>query len=140
MSAPKPLWIVAEDGTEYTERFARFLSGEFAFARGADFASVRALCERGGAAGLVLDLDFRRTPRALLVGDGDARVELQGIFILRALRERGVRLPAVLCADVDEAERRAALEKQLAPLSIAPSTESLPELARRLRALSRANR
>src|SRR5207237_1028493 len=96
-----------------------------------------ALAAAPGAQGLLLDLDFRRTDPARLVDEsGAARAqrgagerarlsEVQGILILRALRSRGVRLPALLCADLDDAERTERLQSDLAPLEIVPGSEGV---------------
>ena len=86
-------FLVCEDGSEYTDRFKRFLGAQFHFLRAGHFAEALALA--AGADALLLDLDFRRTPRELLVderGAPDRRgaTEVQGILILRALRSRGV--------------------------------------------------
>ena len=130
--------IVCEDGTEYVDRFRRFLGGEFDFVRAGSFAEALPLC--AGAGALLLDQDFRRTARELLVdGAGehsaDAVAEVQGILILRALRARGVLLPALLFADLDDAGRAGRLEGELSPLTVVPSTEGLSQIAQRLRAL-----
>lgn len=148
MSAP-PLLVVCEDGTEYRDRFERFLGGEFRFAPAQDLAAARAAC--ADAAALLLDLDFRRVPPGRLVGEdgrplapgtaaAEARrlAEVQGILILRALRAEGVALPALLFADLDDPDRAAGLERTLAPLAVLPSLEGLGAIAARLRALVRA--
>jgi hypothetical protein len=130
-------FLVCEDGSEYTERFQRFLGAEFQFARAGHFAEALALAPK--AAGLLLDLDFRRTPLSLLVDETGAPgrlSELQGILLLRALRSRGVKLPALLFADLDDAQRAARLEAELAPLQIVSSSEGLTQIANRLRAIS----
>jgi hypothetical protein len=129
--------VVCEDGSEYSERFRRFLGGEFEFVRAANFGE--ALAAVSGAQGLLLDLDFRRS--ALLVDESGApapraAADVQGILILRALRSRGVRLPALLFADLDDAQRVVRLESELAPLQIVSSSEGLPRIAERLRKLS----
>ena len=131
--------VVCEDGFEYVERFRRFVPG-FEFVRAGCFAEALLLAP--GAAALLLDQDFRRTPRDLLVDARGARSdealsEVQGILILRALRARAVALPALLFADLDDGARSARLERELSPLSIVPSTEGLPQIAARLRALRR---
>jgi hypothetical protein len=146
----KPLFIVCEDGTEYLERFERFLGGEFRFQRaGALAQAVSALAQTEQPAGLVLDLDFRRTPVAELVdesgaplgeaalGEAQRVAAVQGLLILRALRARGVQLPALLCTDIDDPSQLAHVEAELAPVSVVPSSESLPRLAARLRALAK---
>lgn len=130
--------LVCEDGSEYTERFQRFLGGEFRFLRAAHFAEALRLAPEAGA--LLLDLDFRRTDPALLVDESGApaprsAAEVQGILMLRALRSRGVKLPALLFADLDDADRVRRLEAELAPLQIVSSSEGLPRITRRLRAL-----
>jgi hypothetical protein len=144
----KPLWLVCEDGTEYIERFTRFLAAEFRFARVGDAAELAAAT--GEAAGVILDLDFRRTPADHLIDEHGLThptlspaergrlSESQGILILRALRARGSRLPAVLCADLDDPEQVAWLEVTLAPLCVVPSSESLATLAARLRRMPAA--
>jgi hypothetical protein len=141
-------FVVCEDGAEYVERFRRFL-GEFEFSAAADHASARAAC--AGADGLLLDLDFRRTLPALLVDDegriaatldGETRrrlSEAQGIFILRALRANGVTVPAILFADLDDAEQTRFLERTLEPLTVVPSTAGLREIAALMRALGSAS-
>ena len=132
-------FLVCEDGSEYTERFRRFLGAEFEFVRAGSFAQALPLLK--DAAGLLLDLDFRRTPLALLVDETGAptqprAAEVQGILLLRALRSRGVRLPALLFADLDDPARSARLEDELAPLQIVSSSEGLPQIAERLREIS----
>jgi hypothetical protein len=130
--------LVCEDGSEYTERFRRFLGTQFQFVRAGHFAEALALAPGAGA--LLLDLDFRRTAPAFLVderGTPDARAapEVQGILILRALRARRVALPALLFADLDDASHAARLQSELAPLRIVPSSEGLPRIAQLLREL-----
>jgi hypothetical protein len=145
----KPIFIVCEDGTEYVERLERFLGAEFTFVRaGALSALTAALGAHASARGLVLDLDFRRTPAAELVDEAGAALvspsageqqrvaAVQGLFILRALRGRGVALPALLCTDIDDPAQLAHLEQELSPLAVVPSSESLPRLALRLRTLA----
>ena len=139
----RPRWIVCEDGDEYLSRFRRFLGGEFDFVAAGDFET--ALRCATGAAGIILDLDFRRTHGALLVdesGSSHARLppgerqrlaEMQGVLILRALRRRGVPLPAVLCADVDDAAQVRRLEDELRPLEVGAGSESVARIGERLR-------
>jgi hypothetical protein len=132
-------FVVCEDGSEYTDRFQRFLGAEFQFARASHFAEALALAP--GASGILLDLDFRRTPLSLLVDETGApaqprAAEVQGILLLRALRSKGVALPALLFADLDDPARVARLEAELAPLQIVSSGEGLPHLAQRLREIS----
>jgi hypothetical protein len=59
---------------------------------------------------------------------------MQGVLILRALRNGGVAIPALLFVDLDDPQRMAFLERTLAPLEVVSSQEGLPALARRLRA------
>src|SRR5713101_7713318 len=99
-----------------------------------------------GAAGLLLDLDFRRADPARLVDEsGAARArlsagersrlaEVQGVLILRALRGRGVGLPALLCADLDDPAQVQRLEEELRPLTVVPGTEPVARIGDRLRA------
>jgi hypothetical protein len=143
----RPRFIVCEDGDEYLARFRRFLGEEFEFTGAPDAEAVLALAAGGDAAGLILDQDFARTPPERLVDEsGRARAGLpadvrrrlaaaQGILILRLVRARGLLLPALLCADLDDADQAAYLARTLAPLAIVPSSEGLLELAARLRAL-----
>jgi hypothetical protein len=133
-------FLVCEDGSDYTDRFRRFLGAQFEFVRAASFGEALQLAPR--CAGVLLDLDFRRTDPSLLVDEKGApaprgTVEVQGILILRALRSRGVALPALLFADLDDAERAARLESELAPLSVVPSDEGLQSIARRLQLIAR---
>ena len=137
-AAPKPRFLVCEDGREYTDRFTRFLSAEFDFIRASCFAE--ALPPAASCAGLLLDLDFRRTDPALLVDESGApaarsAAEVQGVLILRALRARGVHLPALLFADFDDPGRAARLSAELARLRVVGSDESLPAVAKLLRGL-----
>jgi hypothetical protein len=146
MSAARPRWLVCEDGDEYVARFVRFLSGEFEFvACDSAAALVAALA---GAAGVILDQDFRRSPTEALVDElgqtaavrsPEERARLaasQGVLVLRALRARGVALPVLLFLDLDDAPRVAELEAALAPVEIVPSHEGLAQTADRLRRLS----
>ena len=137
-------FIVCEDGNEYLDRFRRFLGEEFDFVVAHDHAQASAVIE--GAAGLLMDLDFRRTPadrlvdeRGALAGtldDGTRRrlAETQGILILRQLRATGVSLPAILFADLDDSERARFLERTLAPLTVAGSQLGLRDIAALMRA------
>lgn len=136
MSSPATI-IVCEDGFEYIERFRRFVPG-FDFVRAGHFAEALALAP--GALALLLDQDFRRTPREQLVDatgshSADALAEVQGILILRALRARGLATPALLFADLDDEGRALRLERELSPLSIVPSTEGLGQITNRLRVI-----
>jgi hypothetical protein len=133
-------FLIVEDGREYSDRFGRFLSSEFSFARAASFAEALPLI--GSCDGLLLDLDFRRTDKAFLVDEqgkpaAAGAAEVQGILILRALRKQGCTLAALLFADFDDARRIQRLETELAPLKVIDSSESLPTLAQRLRETTR---
>jgi hypothetical protein len=143
-SRAAPRFVVCEDGTEYVDRFRRFFGDAFELVPAGDFASALAACP--GADGLLLDLDFRRTPHELLVDEAGTTApardagtrrrlaESQGILVLRALRARSVRLPAILFADLGDAEQARFLERSLAPLVIASSTTSLRDIAALMRA------
>ena len=138
-------FVVCEDGSEYLDRFRRFLGREFHFLAARDFAAARA--EAATADGLLLDLDFRRTPADQLVDEhgpaaasldeGTRRrlAETQGILILRQLRAAGVKLPAILFADLEDPAQAKFLLAKLAPLSIAPSRLGIREIASLMRAL-----
>jgi hypothetical protein len=141
-----PTLLVIEDGEEYTLRFQRFLGRDIDFHRASSLAAARiALGDQ--PRGLLLDLDFRRTPREELVDDqGRAKLSLgdggfaplseqQGILILRALRAGGCALPALLFADLPDDNQSHFLETSLAPLRIIPSDESLPNIVAEIRRL-----
>jgi hypothetical protein len=141
-----PHFLVCEDGHEYTERFARLLGGQFRFQRASCFAE--ALAAAGpDTAGLLLDLDFRRTPPEHLIDENGASsahpaetrrqlAEVQGILILRALRAGGKTQPALLFADIDDADQVRYLERTLAPLTVVSSRTALPDIARLLARIS----
>jgi hypothetical protein len=143
-AAHRPRFVVCEDGTEYLDRFRRFLGDDFDFLPAQDFLAARAAA--AGADGLLLDLDFRRTPADRLVDEhGRAATELdegtrrrlaesQGILILRQLRHASVKLPAILFADLDDAAQASYLVRTLAPLTIAASRLGLREVAALMRA------
>jgi hypothetical protein len=135
-------FVVCEDGDEYLQRFRRFLGEAFEFLPARDFAGAAADAAR--ADGILLDLDFRRTPAERLVdergpapapldvGTRARLAETQGILILRRLRATGVTLPAILFADLDDTQR-AFLEQTLAPLTVAGSRLGIAEIATLLR-------
>jgi len=143
MTPAPPRFVVCEDGTEYLERFTRFLGEDFAFIPARNFASAQAAA--AGADGLLLDLDFRRTPREQLVDErgpvpadlaDDRRrrlAETHGILILRQLRAAGVALPAILFADIDDDDRQDFLARTLAPLTIASSQLGIRDIGALLR-------
>jgi hypothetical protein len=147
LAGAPPRWVICEDGVEYLERFRRFLDGEFEFVASGD-ARAAALALSTGSAGIILDLDFRRTAPALLVDETGASgeslgseerrrlAETQGILVLRRLRAEGHRAPALLFADLDDEDQAAWLERTLAPLEIVPSHESLQATAARMRRYS----
>ena len=136
-------FVVCEDGAEYLERFRRFLGESFDFRPAHDFEEARAAAAE--ADGILLDLDFRRTPADRLVDeqgpapsplDAGTRARLaetQGILILRRLRAAGVARPAVLFADLEDGQRTF-LERTLAPLSVAGSRLGMAEIGALLRA------
>jgi hypothetical protein len=136
----RPLFVVCEDGTEYVDRFQRLLGLRFRFVRAGSFTEVSTALTRD-AVGLLMDLDFRRTPAGVLVdesGRGDAtrtdserrRVSaVQGVLILRALRRQGVKLPALLFADLDDADQTVYLEAELAPLRVVRSSVGLHDIS-----------
>jgi len=142
----KPVWIICEDGTEYLDRFERFLGSRFHFVPALDGAALLAALAQT-ARGVILDLDFRRTPSDRLVDEygrtglaapQEQRRQLasqQGILLLRLLRARGFATPVLLYADLDDADQGAYLERTLAPLSIVPSHEGLLETAARMEAI-----
>ncbi|HET6148652.1 MAG TPA: hypothetical protein VFH68_14045 [Polyangia bacterium] len=146
VSAARPCFVVCEDGSEYLDRFRRFLDDAFRFAAAGDYASALAAAGAGQARGLLLDLDFRRTPPDRLVdeagpappgldpGSRQRLAETQGILILRQLRARGVTLPALLFADLDDTEQTKFLERTLAPLTIVSSRAGIVEVAGLMRA------
>jgi len=142
MTGARPRFVVCEDGTEYLDRFSRFLGEDFVFIAARDFEGARALA--ADADGVLLDLDFRRTPPDRLVDergpvagalDPERRrrlAETQGILILRQLRAAGVALPAVLFADLEDDQRRF-LQQTLAPLTIGSSHLGIREIGALLR-------
>jgi hypothetical protein len=140
----KPTFVVCEDGTEYLDRFQRFLGDAFTFVPVRDFAAARDAA--AGAQGVLLDLDFRRTPAERLVdergpapqpldaGTRGRLAEQQGILILRQLRAARITLPAILFADIDDPGQARFLTASLAPLTIAGSRLGIPEIAALMRA------
>ncbi len=141
----KPRWIICEDGVEYFDRFLRFVGEELELVRAADAHALLAALV-APAVGVVLDLDFRRTPAEWLIdeygrppGSEEERRRLaasQGALIVQLLRARGLGVPVLLCADIDDAAQAAYLVEALAPLEIVPSAESLLDTVARLRRLS----
>lgn len=142
-----PLFLVCEDGHEYSQRFERFLGQRFRFLRAASWREVDAALVRETPCALLLDLDFRRLPDDALLGESGppatpptaeqrARwVATQGILLLRYLRGRGVTLPALLFADLDDTGQATFLEESLAPLAVVSSREGMGQVAERLRAV-----
>lgn len=142
-------FVVCEDGQEYTDRFTRMLGASFRFERAGSFAEARAALATP-AAGLLLDLDFRRTPSEQLVDEaGQARAGLaagerqrlaavQGLLVLRALRAQGLTTPALLFADLDDVAQVAHLQATLAPVEVLSSRIGLDIIARRLGQLARS--
>jgi hypothetical protein len=142
-----PLFVVCEDGDEYTQRFKRFLGAKFRFQRAPDGRSAE-IALQAGAVGLLLDLDFRRTPADQLLGENgvpshaptpDQRIRWsasQGILILQYLRGQGIGTPALLFADMDDREQIAFLQNSLAPMAIVSSREGLAQIAARLQTLA----
>ncbi len=147
-AASLPLFLVCEDGDEYTQRFERFLHREFRFLRVPGAASAESAARGERAAGLLLDLDFRRLPPADLVGEHGPPAQTptpeermrwsaaQGILVLQHLRRAGIALPALLFADLDDRDQVAYLEQSLAPLWVVSSREGLAQIAARLRGLA----
>ncbi len=143
----EPLFVVCEDGDEYTLRFERFLGREFRFLRAPDGAAAQSALGSARVVCLLLDLDFSRAPAARLWGEdgplpqppvGDERARCatsQGILILQHLRRLGLRTPALLFADLDDESQVAYLESTLAPLAVVGSREGLAHIAERLRRL-----
>jgi hypothetical protein len=147
-----PLFLVCEDGDEYAQRFQRFLHREFRFLRVTDGLELENAAKDEAAAGILLDLDFRRLAPGNLLGEAGPSATpptseqtarwsaTQGILILQYLRGRGVGLPALLFADLDDVSQIAYLERTLAPLAVVDSREGLGQLAARLRGLASPTR
>jgi hypothetical protein len=143
-----PLFLVCEDGDEYIQRFERFLGRERRFLRVGSGAEAEAALAKEPVIGLLLDLDFRRSPASQLLGESGPPTSsptteelarwsaMQGILILQHLRRQGVKLPALLFADLDDREQSDYLEETLAPLTVVGSREGLAQLAARLRHLA----
>lgn len=141
----RPRWLICEDGREYLDRFVRFLGAEFDFAHALDGEALLERLAEAPAAGVILDLDFRRTPPERLVDEGgqsgaalaDARrrvlAERQGVLILRLLRARGYAGPVILFADFEDQDQAAYLEETLGPLRVAPGHEGLRETAEHMK-------
>jgi hypothetical protein len=146
MSAP--LFLVCEDGDEYIQRFERFLGRERRFLRAGSGVEAQAALAREPIVGLLLDLDFRRLPASQLLCENGPPARsptteeqarwsaMQGILILQHLRRQGVKVPALLFADLDDREQSDYLEETLAPLAVVGSREGLAQLAARLRRLA----
>jgi hypothetical protein len=146
-----PCFVVCEDGKEYTDRFTRMLGGSFRFVRAGCFAEAKTALADGSVAGLLLDLDFRRTPAEQLVdeagqtgsgrgaGERQRLATVQGLLVLRALRTQGLATPALLFADLDDAGQVAHLESTLAPVEVLSSSIGLDVIARRLEHLADLN-
>jgi hypothetical protein len=136
-------WIICEDGTEYWQRFQRFLGVEFALEHVQNGqALLDALATR--AAGVILDQDFRRTDAADLLDEqgrtDPARspeqaaqlIEAQGTLILRALRAAGCQERVLLCADLDP-QQRAFIERTYPPTTVVDSHQGLAQIAALMR-------
>ncbi len=133
-------WLIVEDGQEYRDRFARFGGDALELGSANSLAAVEALLAERAFDGLLFDLDFRRTPATELIDDQGASAAAlpaaeqqrlarqQGIYILLALRRRGLTMQAILCADLEDDEQRAYLKRTLAPLEICGSSTALREL------------
>lgn len=143
-----PLFLVCEDGDEYTQRFDRFLASAFRFRRAASGVEAMAALMQEPAVGILLDLDFRRArPETLVAESGTPATAptaeeyarwsaAQGILILQHLRRQSITLPALLFADLDDSDQIAYLESTLAPLAVVSSREGLAQLATRLREIA----
>ncbi len=112
--------LVVEDGFEYVEAFHRFAPGVEWTRAGTGGAALRMVEEQRFDA-LFMDMCFDRAPPDALLGDlaavagsfgGDQSRGLrhlqahQGLYILRALRDAGVRLPALISYDFSSEPRR----------------------------------
>ena len=143
----RPRIVICEDGDEYTTRFHRVLGQELLFQRASGFAQAKQFLD-AGAAGILLDLDFRRSePGDLLDESGTRHEELadherrrlaqdQGVLILRALRSSGVAAPAILFADFQDPAQLDYLRRALAPLVVLSSSESLASIVEHIRKLA----
>jgi hypothetical protein len=147
---PLPRFLVCEDGDEYVRRFVRFLASRFEFVATGSHRELSAqLGSSRPVAGILLDLDFRRTPLSDLVDErGQALTSAmsqvqrglaaqQGICILTALRHEGCVTPAILFADIESPARAEYLVKRLGPLEVVASSVGLGELSEKLAGLAR---
>lgn len=136
-------WIICEDGTEYSERFARFLPS-FRYTRTTSARELFDVLALQETSGVLLDLDFRRTSASELIDEQGATAadrtpaetirltREQGILILRQLRLRGFATPVLLFADLDAPERVRFLKAQFRPLHLVASSEPIGDLALRM--------
>jgi len=112
--------LVVEDGFEYVEAFRRFVPGVEWVRAGTGGAALRMAGDQPFDA-LFMDMCFDRAPANALLGDlaavagavggGQSRAlrhlqDHQGLYILRALRDDGVTLPALISYDFSSEPRR----------------------------------
>jgi len=141
-------FLLCEDGREYLERFERFLGERFDFIQSRDYATLLTHLEQyQPIAGVLLDLDFRRTETSRLVDVGGrpvshlGREDLsrlvanQGIAILANLRREGWRTAVFLFADIADLQQREYLVERYPPVELIDSHVGLNELQLRFEAL-----
>jgi CheY-like chemotaxis protein len=144
--------LVIEDGYEYTETLARFLSEGFVWERAGSGPAGLTMLETDSYDAVFLDMRFDRVAEGELLGDlaatadrfnGDAvqarnfLEDHQGTFVLAALRERGLAVPVLMSYDFEGEPRRwSRLSTRYAPVDFVPDNASPGEIADQLRALS----
>jgi CheY-like chemotaxis protein len=142
--------LVVEDGHEYIENLQRFLGDGFDFTRAGDGEAALAALAGGAWDVIYLDMRFDRAPRLLgdlatlaarFAGDGGRAQRFlednQGTYILAAIREAGVRTPALFSYDFDGEPRRFAnLQRRHGPLAYLSDTAGPAEIRRALQELA----
>ena len=106
--------LVVEDGTEYTDAFARLAPGgeEVELLAAADAAAARRLLAERRVDGVFLDVDFSRTPRERLLPGGARDQGFRIASALAPLLRPGV--PVVIAHDfTTEPGRLEALRKRV---------------------------
>lgn len=144
--------LVIEDGSEYTETLSRFLP-EHAWERAGSGPEGITRLQSETFDAVFLDMRFDRVPLDRLIGDLEATADRfngdpvqarqfledhQGLFVLDALREAGLRSPVLLSYDFDAEPRRwEKLAARHPPVDYLPDNASPSDIAARLSRLTR---
>ena len=145
--------LVIEDGYEYSETLARFLTEGFIWERAGSGPEALELLKTERFDAIFLDMRFDRVPLDRLLGDLETTADRfngdpiqaqqfledhQGNYVLKALRDAGHVVPVLMSYDFESEPRRwERIAARYGPVDFLPDNAGPADISARLEALAK---